>query len=200
MEDKKEKRAFADVTRNNILKAAKALFVKQGFAGTSISQIARRAKINQSLIYHHFENKENLWRLVKADIIKSYLKELNMIFNDAHLTGESMIRKFLRMRIDISIKKPEIQKMFMWQYIEGNSTALRHVPGYEITRWLELVESLQKRGELRQDMPARVILVLVLAEANGLLNFVNDLDDATMRENCIDVAEQMLCDTLLPKK
>lgn len=200
MDEKRQNRKGADKTRQNILKAAKALFVRQGFAATSMSQIAKKANINQSLIHHHFENKENLWRLVKADIIKNYLKEFNKIFNDPDLTGEEMIRKFLRMRIDIGTKKPEIQKMFMWQYIEGGNTALRHVPGYEITKWLALVESLQQKGELRQDLHPRVILVLVLAEANGLLNFINDLNDDTMRETCIHLAEQMLMDTLLGKK
>lgn len=200
MAEKKEVRAFADTTRNGILKAAKNLFVKQGFAATSISQIAKKAEINQSLIYHHFESKENLWRLVKTDILKNYLKEFNAFFNDDELSGEALISKFLRMRIDIATKKPEIQKMFMWQYIEGNLNALRNVPGYEVNRWIELIESLQKKGELRKDFPARLILVLISAEANGLLNFINDLNDAVLREQCIDVAEQMLCDTFLPKK
>jgi len=196
MSEVKPQRAVADQTRQAILKAAKSLFVKQGFAGTSISQIAKKAKINQSLMYHHFESKENLWRLVKTEIIKDYLGEFEKLFSDSRLDGKTMIQRFLRMRIEIGTKKPEIQKMFMWQYIEGGSSALRHIPGYEIQKWTNLVESFQKRGELRQDLPARVILVLISAEANGLLNFINDLHDDAMRQQCIDVAEAMLIETL----
>ena len=57
-------RPSADNTRKVILNAARDLFVKKGFAGTSISEIAKQAKVNQSLIYHHYANKESLWTAV----------------------------------------------------------------------------------------------------------------------------------------
>jgi len=50
-----------------IINVAKKLFSEKGFAGTSISDLAKAAEINQSLIYHYFENKEALWRRVKHD-------------------------------------------------------------------------------------------------------------------------------------
>lgn len=199
MKQTKVLRTVGDSTRKNILKAAKTLFVKQGFAGTSISQIAKRADINQSLIYHHFKNKENLWRLVKAEMIKSHLADFSAFINNQNLTGEAMVRGFLRMRIEMSIKKPEIQKMFFWQYLEGGNKLLRYIPGFEIDKWLTLVKSLQTKKELRCDMHPRVILVLLSAQANGLMNYINDLDDAELRENCIQAAEDMLCNTLLKK-
>ena len=40
-----------------IINAARTCFVEKGFAGTSISAIAKKAQINQSLIDHHFGNK-----------------------------------------------------------------------------------------------------------------------------------------------
>ena len=52
-------------TKEIILEAALAVFIEKGFAGASISQIAKAAKINQSLIYHHFASKEDLWVCVK---------------------------------------------------------------------------------------------------------------------------------------
>jgi AcrR family transcriptional regulator len=61
----KQQRTVADTTRKKILDAARKLFVKNGFAGTSISDIAGLAKINQSLIYHHFRDKQELWKGLK---------------------------------------------------------------------------------------------------------------------------------------
>lgn len=196
---KKKLRTVADNTRERILTAAKTLFVKQGFAGTAISQIAKRAHINQSLLYHHFTDKENLWKLVKTDIIKDYLAEFSRVFDDPTLTGETMIRHFVNMRLELAIQKPEIQQMFYWQQIEGNA-ALRYVPGHDINRWRSLVSQLQSRGELRDDLHPGVILILISAQTNGLMQFIHELDSIHARKKCIKIAADMLCNTLMTRK
>ena len=197
MNTKKEKRPVADLTRNAILDAATSLFVQQGFAGTSISQIAKQAKVNQSLIYHHFQNKETVWRQVKAELTHHYLREFAGIFEDTTLSGEMLLRKLLRQRIALSLEKPEIRKMILWQHIESN-VALRYTPGYEIERWTQLVESLQAKGELRADLAPQIILALMSAQANGLIQSLQELNDSVLSARCIEVAEEMLCNTLLP--
>ena len=51
-------------TRECILNAALELFAAQGFAGTSLRQIARTVGIKESAIYAHFESKEALYRTI----------------------------------------------------------------------------------------------------------------------------------------
>ena len=75
-------RPKGDPTRKAILKAAKHLFVKKGFAATSISEIAAKAKINQSLIYHHFGSKEDLWKHVKSAVLESYMRVEHLDLED----------------------------------------------------------------------------------------------------------------------
>src|SRR5579885_3065935 len=70
-----KKTSPSELTQKKILSSARQLFVKKGFAGTSISEIAEKASINQSLIYHHFENKEHLWKEVKIDIFSKSTPE-----------------------------------------------------------------------------------------------------------------------------
>jgi AcrR family transcriptional regulator len=53
-----------DRTRRRILAAALQEFSALGFAGTRISGIARRAKINKRMLYHYFGGKEELFRAV----------------------------------------------------------------------------------------------------------------------------------------
>jgi len=48
-------------TRQDILYAAKSLFTKQGFHGTSMRQIASDTGITVGSIYNHFENKEQIF-------------------------------------------------------------------------------------------------------------------------------------------
>jgi TetR/AcrR family transcriptional regulator len=54
-------------TRALLLEAAAIEFAKHGLAGTSVREIVKRARINERMIYHHFESKEGLYRAVLLD-------------------------------------------------------------------------------------------------------------------------------------
>lgn len=57
--------------RGPILKAAAALFRRQGFHGTSIREIAEKAGVSLGNIYNHFPTKEQLF----ATLLKEYERE-----------------------------------------------------------------------------------------------------------------------------
>ena len=56
------RRAQAEQTRHAILSAAKRLFEKQGYAGTSIAEIARDADVALKTVYVGFETKAGVLR------------------------------------------------------------------------------------------------------------------------------------------
>lgn len=47
--------------RESILNAARTIFVRQGFSGARTKDIAAEARINEALIYRHFESKDELF-------------------------------------------------------------------------------------------------------------------------------------------
>ena len=51
-------------TRGKLIKVARTLFGKRGFAGTSIEEVTRRAKVTRGALYHHFPGKEALFQAV----------------------------------------------------------------------------------------------------------------------------------------
>ena len=53
--------AAPDERQNHILRAAADLFVKQGYGGTSIRDIAQRVGLLPGSVYHHFPCKEDLF-------------------------------------------------------------------------------------------------------------------------------------------
>ncbi|MCT7374949.1 TetR/AcrR family transcriptional regulator [Chelativorans salis] len=48
-------------TRNTILSAATELFLKHGFLGTNMDEIAKRANVSKQTVYAHFGTKETLF-------------------------------------------------------------------------------------------------------------------------------------------
>ena len=57
-----------EATRRAVLAAARSLFGSQGYSQTSVDQIAAGARVTKGAVYHHFANKEALFRAVHAEV------------------------------------------------------------------------------------------------------------------------------------
>ncbi|HEY1706930.1 MAG TPA: helix-turn-helix domain-containing protein [Rhizomicrobium sp.] len=58
---KRSARLSVEIRRELIVTAARAVFAKSGFSGSRTKEIARKAGINEALIYRHFKSKEELF-------------------------------------------------------------------------------------------------------------------------------------------
>jgi AcrR family transcriptional regulator len=58
----------AEATRRAVLDAARSLFGRQGYAQTSVEEIADAARVTKGAVYHHFTGKEALFRAVYAEV------------------------------------------------------------------------------------------------------------------------------------
>jgi AcrR family transcriptional regulator len=67
------------VTKEKIKQKALALFVKNGYDGTSMSNIANCVNIRAPSIYAHFENKEALFLAIFQDVVNEKLNKLDQI-------------------------------------------------------------------------------------------------------------------------
>jgi len=56
----------AEATRRAVLAAARSLFGRNGYAQTSVDEIADAARVTKGAVYHHFANKQALFRAVYA--------------------------------------------------------------------------------------------------------------------------------------
>jgi AcrR family transcriptional regulator len=55
-----------DARREDILEAGRSIFIHYGFARASLDLIAREAGISRTGLYHHFRNKEEIFRAMVA--------------------------------------------------------------------------------------------------------------------------------------
>jgi len=59
-------------TREKILATASRLFSEQGYDSTSLSQVAREARVSKALIFWHFDSKEKLYHIAVRKTLEPY--------------------------------------------------------------------------------------------------------------------------------
>ena len=130
-----------------ILDATGEIISEIGITGFTISQVARRAGINRSLIYHYYQNRDNLVAHAIDRIMSRYDTP------ESTLSGDAVARS-ARMYIE----HPEIGR-FIFQILLSGGPLLRL--GERLADTLAHVESLrrQQTPAARADFPFSMIVI-----------------------------------------
>ncbi|MBS0649530.1 MAG: TetR/AcrR family transcriptional regulator [Verrucomicrobia bacterium] len=155
-------------TEAKILAASRALFVKNGFSATSISEIAKKAKINQSLIYHHFGDKEALWKAVKKEILieQAASEELRL---DAAKGLKYFLKQAIQNRYNFYRSNPDILRMMTWQRLESKRDQLAGGTHASPNLWIEPIRALQKQKEIDPALDPQMIVMFLVSLVEGAL-------------------------------
>jgi TetR/AcrR family transcriptional regulator len=105
-------------SRDTILTVSVKLFAKHGFEGVAMRQIANEANITLPAIYHHFGNKEALFRAVEAELYTSHASSL---LDALHADAEPIdkLRNFIENLIGNLVKDPDYLKLLQRNLVEG---------------------------------------------------------------------------------
>lgn len=69
----------ADATRAQIIREARRVFARDGFAAAGLVEIARAANATTGAIYHHFKDKKGLFRATAEDVERELLERVGAI-------------------------------------------------------------------------------------------------------------------------
>jgi TetR/AcrR family transcriptional regulator len=69
-QEPQRRRKSERASRELLLKAARREFARKGLEGARVDEIARRAGVNKQLVYHHFNNKDDLYRAVLETVYR----------------------------------------------------------------------------------------------------------------------------------
>ena len=83
--------AEARATRDALIEAARALFTERGYAAVGTEEIVARAKVTRGALYHHFEDKRDLFRAVFERVEADLMKRIGATMESADDPWELMV-------------------------------------------------------------------------------------------------------------
>jgi AcrR family transcriptional regulator len=167
-------------TPEKILQAARLLFVEHGFSGTSMGQIAAKAGVNHSLLFHHFGNKQKLWLEVKEAI----LNEGKLIYStlpSLDLPLETFLEELIRHATLFYKNNPDIVRVINWQRLEnGTEQKIGLTLSKESLAWINACKHYQEKGDIDLALKPEFIITFVLAIVGSIAMdpniFIQDSD------------------------
>ena len=166
MKPKQNQRKEADKTRSAILKAATKLFAEKGFSGTPTAAIAKAAKVNEALIFHHFGNKVELWKKVKITITQN--SQVSII-NPKPASLQEFLHETIQQRLNLYDNNPLLHKIIQWQRLEDKRETLLSANPLAPDTWIQSIQYLQQHKKIQSSLSAESIVIWLAASINAII-------------------------------
>ena len=159
--------------RQKILSSATKLFSTQGYANTSLAQVAKEAKVSKALIFWHFASKDDLFRTAVTDSLAPYsidvlealsgLDELGQIGKLIDVYFEFVSQNVYSVRFLLSLVVREEKNL---DDVLDRTTEL-----FGIYRNLlaDILQTGRDKGTFRTSVNAQADAALIMATLNGIL-------------------------------
>ncbi|MEN6375191.1 MAG: TetR/AcrR family transcriptional regulator [Smithella sp.] len=105
-------------TAQKILIAARAVFAENGYSGTHVNDIARRAGVNKATIYYQIGDKDTLYANVIHQVVGNIAENLAQAVAKGS-SPEDKLAAFIAYMADAVDKNPEIPPIMMREIASG---------------------------------------------------------------------------------
>lgn len=160
----------ASIDREVILRVALKVFAEFGFGGAKITNIAQRAKVDDSLLHYHFKSKENLWRQAVDLAFLDYAEDSKVVIKlfkdmDALTWAKVTVRHF----IHYNAKNPELYQIVFHEMTlksERSDWIIQHVLE-PFTKKVYLLHKNLKKENLVKDFPLPNLVSIYIGALNS---------------------------------
>jgi len=172
-------------SRDEILKAAMQLFANRGFHETSMSEVAREARVSKALIFWHFKTKEELLVAVLNRLLEPYF--IDFAEEAAAMDERAQIEKLVESYLSFVRDNVSSVRFFLAQRLHDqrlseslNDQVLKLYSGYR-AMLVELIARAQQKGICTRRSAPESVAAFLLSALNGLL-----LEYLFMGANAVD--------------
>lgn len=153
------------VTREQLLKVAREAFAELGYAGASMGDIAARAGIRKSSLFHHFATKDVLYR----DAVATVVDDVSRRMTDAQQSDGDVLARLDRATVDVQRYFGEhavAARLLLRELVDTSATATHNtsLPAERLLRDTRafLEEGMESGAIPRQDSAQLTLSVLGL--------------------------------------
>ncbi len=151
-------------TREAILMAARGVFARRGFEGTSTREVAETARVNTAMIYYHFRDKVTLYRAV---LVRSF-DEFDRIWEHPIFSSDASSRRKIRTYVEgfiaFQIANDDIRRIISMEFACCSDSYRWLAENYfsrSYNRLANLLKEGMRAGELKKIEPSMVIPSLI---------------------------------------
>jgi AcrR family transcriptional regulator len=172
--------AKAESTRRGLITAGRRLFGEHGYAGTSVDQVVKAAGVTKGALYHHFRDKDDLFRAVVEQVKVDVTAVAAESFYDDSGTDDPLqrVHRLFIAMIEAHLD-PAVQRISIVDARSVFDAATRRdlTTRYEAALLRGAFRSAMRAGAIEQQ-PLAHIFAGALAEACALIAEADDKDAA----------------------
>lgn len=192
--------------RPAILAAARHLFAQRGFAGTSVREIAEAAGVSKAAIYHHFRDKDRLYRVLLDEAIRTLTAAMKRVLDDG--AARVQLARIVLLHLQFASDHADLLRMLVVEQWRG-SERRRRLGGVidrhreeELAIFQSVLERGIARGEFKPVDPAlsaQALSAVIDILSAGFLMAAPPVSVAEVAQNAMDVLLNGLAATPSPQ-
>ncbi len=171
-------------TEAKIKEAAKRVFLKQGFEGTKIRQIAEEAGVNVALVNYYFRSKEQLFKSIYMELFKVFFGKMILLLNE-ETPLEVKIWKIVDRYTDLIMDNPLMPMFVLSENRADGHMLFKELHVKEVIHTAYFTKQLNeetKKGNIREIAPLHVIFsimgnVVFPFMARPIISYIGDMDE-----------------------
>lgn len=189
----------AELTRQRIVNAARAVFLKRGVSKSTLEHIAAEANVTRGAVYWHFENKTDIFHAIREQVFLPLIDSIddtlapaiNTIENPLNQIEASLCNTINDLNSNLEMRETYEIIMIKCEYVDEFASVL-HQMLHNCSCIVEKLEAAYERAQA-QDLLATPLSPRALALDThlffgGLLHmWIKDADGSRFRYQAIDL-------------
>lgn len=158
-------------TKETILRESFKLFLAKGYDGTSVPDIERAAKITRGAIFHHFANKEDIFKQSADYFVLAFFQEAD--YGEEYLSCPTPLKTFMmrclkliEARMEMIIHEKDIEvtpasfmsfTLYLTDHYEGWREKVLEYKRQKIGAWTKAINLAKEKNEIRSDVDTALL-------------------------------------------
>ena len=162
--------------RERILEVARELFATQGFAETTVDEIAERADVAPATFFNHFQSKSALLGLMTGEVFE-VLATMTKTAIEGDGTSADKLRRFIASAAQGIASARGVARDVLLEFMRNDASPDGPHPYLQtlIDPFVQLIREGQRSGEMRDDHDADFLAQMAVGMLNSAItNWLTD--------------------------